>query len=311
MRRLKQAKVRRDGEEAKRVLEDALARDDAAEVVDVFVFSAAVGVFAKAGQWEAALEVLGIMRERGVRPNGFTYNQAISACGNGGAWNWAVYLLKAMPKVGVPPDVVSYNAAIGACARAGQFEVAVVLLREMSDVEQRLAPNALTYNTVLSALVPATSGSSAASAAAAGAHWKRAVGLLEEMQGKQIALGAASYAPAVAACVAGDQAGVAVKLLRQMRREDKITPDLEAYNAAMMACRKAGEWELAVVLLEEVKGADGVSADSATYAEAIEACRKGGQSELAADLSKELQEAREARVVGDPTGWIPRVSLQP
>lgn len=294
MRRLKQAKVRRDSEEAKRILEDALAQDDAAELVDVFIFSAAVGVFAKAGRWEAALEVLATMREKGVRPNEFTYNQAITACGNGGAWNWAVYLLKAMPKAGVTPDVVSYNAAIGACARGGQFEVAVVLLQEMSEVA-RLAPNALTYNTVLSAAVvpPASTsgGSTAASAAAASSHWKRAVGLLEEMRGKQIALGAASYASAVAACVAGGQAGMAVKLLRRMRREDNITAGLESYNAAMAACRKAGEWELAVALLEEVKGADSVTADSATYTEAIEACRKGGRSDLAAVLSTEMQEA--------------------
>eukprot|EP00903_Cladosiphon_okamuranus_P022059 g20286.t1 len=299
MRRLKQAKTRRDGEEAKRILEDALAQEDAAELVDVFVFSAAVGAFAKAGRWEDALGVLGTMRERGVRPNEFTYNQAISACGNGGAWQWAVYLLKAMPTVGLLPDVVSYNAAIGACARAGQSEVAVVLLREMAGSEAegrgRLAPNELTYNTVLSALAPpppppTTSGGGAAS------NWKLAVGLLEEMREKRVALGPESYALSVAACVAGGQAGVAVGLLRRMRK-DRITPGLGTYNAVMTACRKAGEWELAVGLLEEVKEADGVAADSVTYAEVVEACRKGGQSDLAADLSRESQEARRARVV--------------
>lgn len=309
MRRLKRAKVRRDGEEARRILEDALAQDDAAELVDVFVFSAAVGVFAKVGRWEAALEVLGTMRQKGVRPNEFTYNQAISACGNGGAWSWAVYLLKAMPRVGLTPDVVSHNAAIGACARAGQIEVAAVLLREMSEAGGRLAPNAITYNTVLSALAPATMTSrnaagDAAPASADASRWKLAVGLLEEMREKEIARGPESYAPAVAACVAGDQARAVVKLLRQMRREDRITPDLESYNAAMAACRRAGEWELAVVLLAEVKEADGVIADGVTYAEVIEACRKGGQSDLAASLSEESQEARrKARVVaGGPAG---------
>lgn len=298
MRSLKQAKRRRDSEEAKRILEDALAQDDAAEVVDVFVFSATIGIFAKTGQWEAAIGVLGIMREKGVQPNEFTYNQAITACGNGGAWRWAIYLLKAMPKMGVSPDVISYNAAIGACARGKQSELAVVLLREMTEAG-RVAPNALTYSTVMS-VVAETSGTltrtTAATAAGAAAapdatHWKRVVGLLEEMRGKEITPDATGYGLAVAACAAGGQADMAVKLLRQMRREDQVTPDLKSYNAAMKACNKAGKWELAVVLLGEAKEAEGVSPDSVTYTEVIEACRKGGQPGLAAVLLKEMQEA--------------------
>lgn len=151
MRLLKQAKSGRDCAEAKRVLEEGLKRDDAAAVVDVFVYSAAMGVFSKAGEWETALEILRGMKERGVRANEFVYNQAITACGNGGQWKWAVYLLKVMDAVdGVSADVVSYNAAISACGRGGQSELAVVLLREMQE-EKDVAPNATSYGAAISA----------------------------------------------------------------------------------------------------------------------------------------------------------------
>lgn len=151
MRLLKQARSRRDCDKAKRVLDESLKRDDAAAVVDVFVYSAALGVFSKAGEWETALEVLRGMKDRGVRANEFVYNQAITACGNGGQWRWAVYLLKVMDAVdGVRPDVVSYNAAISACASGRQSELAVVLLREMQE-DKGIAPNATSYRAAISA----------------------------------------------------------------------------------------------------------------------------------------------------------------
>lgn len=291
MRRLKQAKRRRDSEEAIRILEDALAQDDAAEVVDVFVFSATIGVFAKTGDWESAIGVMGVMKEKGIKPNEFTYNQAITACGNGGAWKWAIYLLKAMPKMGVSADVVSYNAAIAACAKGKQSEIAVVLLREMIEAGG-VAPNVLTYSTVMSAVAEARGNLTGSTVSAApAAHWKRIVGLLEEMRGKGIAPDATSYGLAVAACAEGGQIDMAVKLLKQMRRVYQVTPDLKSYNAIMTACHEAGKWELAVVLLGEAKEAVGVRPDRVTYAEAIEACREGGQQDLAAILSNELREA--------------------
>lgn len=291
MRRLKLAKRRRDNEEAKRILEDALAQDNAAELVDVFVFSATIGIFAKTGEWESAMDVLGVMREKGVKPNEFTYNQTITACANGGAWKWAVYLLKAMPKMGVSPDVVSYNAAIAACAKGKQSELAVVLLREMTEAGL-VAPNALTYSTVMSAVAETSgtlTGSTAAGAPAV--RWKRIVGLLEEMRGGNIAPDATGYGLAVAACAEGGQADMAVKLLRQMYREDHITPDLNSYNAVMTACHEAGKWELAVLLLRDAKETDGVNPDRVTYTNAIESCRKGGQPGLAATLEKEMTDA--------------------
>lgn len=292
MQRLKLAKRQRDSEEATRILEDALAQDDATDVVDVFVFSATVGVFAKTGEWESAIGVLGVMKEKGVKPNDFTFNQAITACGNGGAWKWAVYLLKAMPKMGVTPDVISYNATIAACAKGKQSEIAMVILQEMTEAG-RVAPNALTYSTVMSAVAEksGTLTDPTAAAAAAAANWKRVVYLLEEMRGRNITPDATGYGLAVAACAEAGQADMAVKLLRQMHLEDHVTPSLKMYNAAMTACHETGKWELAVILLGEAKATHGVSPDRVTYTEAIESCRKGGQPGLVAALSKEMQEA--------------------
>lgn len=276
MKQLKQARNRRDGKEAKRVLDKALDRADSADVVDVFVFSAAVGVFAKTGEWEAALGVLSVMKKRGVPPNEFTYNQAITACGNGGQWRWAVYLLKAMPTVGITPDVVSYNAAIAACGKVRQYELAVILLREMA--EKGVTPNTLSYSTAISAVAACGSAQ----------HWKLVTDLLEEMPEKIITPDAACYGSAIAACEAGGQFDLALRLLEQMYEMDGITPDLKSYNAAISACGKAGQWEQGVVLLKQMQD-NGTHPDSLSYNTVVEACRKGDQPDVVEGLLREMQ----------------------
>lgn len=48
------------------------------------------------------------------------YNAAISACGKGRQWQRAVGLLDVMREKGIAPDLISYNAAIDACGKGGR-----------------------------------------------------------------------------------------------------------------------------------------------------------------------------------------------
>lgn len=58
MRRLKDAAVERNWDEAELLLRDALAQDNAQEQVNVHVYAAVVSVAAQCRNWTGALEVL-------------------------------------------------------------------------------------------------------------------------------------------------------------------------------------------------------------------------------------------------------------
>ena len=48
------------------------------------------------------------------------YNAAISACGKGRQWQRAVGLLDVMREKGIAPDLISFNSAIDACGKGGR-----------------------------------------------------------------------------------------------------------------------------------------------------------------------------------------------
>ena len=53
---------------------------------NVYAYSAAISVCARARQWEKALELLVAMELEGVSPNAYSYAGVISACARGDQW---------------------------------------------------------------------------------------------------------------------------------------------------------------------------------------------------------------------------------
>eukprot|EP00397_Hematodinium_sp_SG-2012_P006098 GEMP01006126.1.p1 GENE.GEMP01006126.1~~GEMP01006126.1.p1 ORF type:complete len:741 (+),score=199.05 GEMP01006126.1:670-2892(+) len=119
------------------------------------------------------------LRSARLTPNLIAYNAALSACDTGAQWQQALRLLARMtadtdPVRGadtprgtptaprhdprhprrhrehVRADVVSFSSAIAACEKAGKWQHALGVLRRMRALD--VAPNAITYNVVLSAL---------------------------------------------------------------------------------------------------------------------------------------------------------------
>jgi pentatricopeptide repeat protein len=68
--------------------------------------------YAKAGQLEKALGVLGVMRKRGVDPNAYTYTCIIGALARAKQVQSAIQTLEFMASTGVKPTTVTYNALI-------------------------------------------------------------------------------------------------------------------------------------------------------------------------------------------------------
>eukprot|EP00904_Undaria_pinnatifida_P006923 jgi/Undpi1/3360/HiC_scaffold_15.g06733.m1 len=81
---------------------------------------------------ERALELLCVMRRRGIPANSTCVNAAMHGFALLQQWTRAVELLWSMEvDYGVAPDAVSYNTAMAACFRAGQHDQALALFNHM------------------------------------------------------------------------------------------------------------------------------------------------------------------------------------
>jgi pentatricopeptide repeat protein len=122
--------------------------------------------------WTKALEILQMIREDGLEPDGFSFSAAISCCGAGGRWEEALTLIKTMQNGGpkTRPNKIAYTAAISACGRSSKPDEALKLFNDMKD--EGLQPDRVAYNAVISALRVADQPD-------------KALGLWREMIGKQ------------------------------------------------------------------------------------------------------------------------------
>jgi pentatricopeptide repeat protein len=115
----------------------------------------------RAGQWQAALQLLRGMRgdsDRGCAPAPTTecYNAAIAACSlsnvvgrkeTGKLYRAALSLLDEMQQLGVPRDIITYNACLGACCAAGAADGGVEAAERtlLAMVSDELAPDRVTF----------------------------------------------------------------------------------------------------------------------------------------------------------------------
>ncbi|CAK9091751.1 unnamed protein product [Durusdinium trenchii] len=149
--------ARQEWTQAVEVLRKMLAAD---LEPDMITFSAIISACEADGQWAFALYAMQDMQVRQLMPNLITYNATIAACSTG-SWEHALRILKSMASSA--RDVVSYNSVL---ASELPWQMCVQLLEEMQAAE--LAPDALTYNSVMEALDGAL-------------QWRVAVRLLMEM----------------------------------------------------------------------------------------------------------------------------------
>jgi pentatricopeptide repeat protein len=66
------------------------------------------------------LELLDEMEDNGVPPNEVSYSVCITACGNGGQWEKALQLLNLMKEKSMQTNLITYNAAITALSKASK-----------------------------------------------------------------------------------------------------------------------------------------------------------------------------------------------
>ncbi|CAM9557854.1 unnamed protein product [Sphacelaria rigidula] len=325
MRRLQRAKDRANWQGARDLLHWHLKHEpSAADIMDVKVYTYAIGASAKAGKWKIALGIVDLMKSHGVQPNAVTDNAVINAYRKARQWEMAVELLREMQAKGTA-NGASYGLAIKACGKCGQGEQAVALLEELQAEDSPIPATVGHYNATIYALGNSENKDSNGS----GTMWKRAVDMLDEMRtgsisvapdsrsfinaiaacgkagqgeealrifqnmraaGDMVVQSPLAYSMAIKACgIAGDAAG-ALRLLKEMEADGvTVSPNVFNYNAAIEACGDAGKWEQAIGVLREMElGGSAVRPNVASYNSAILACGKCGQWEQAMNVFRDV-----------------------
>jgi pentatricopeptide repeat protein len=148
-------------------------------------FSAAINALIRSRQPERALQLLPLMRQRGIEPNVVTYNSLIDAYSKSEQWQKAIELLSEMRGQEIVPNEKSYTAAIDACSRSGQWQAAERLLHEMQ--QQGIKPNEKSYTAVIDAYSPA-------------GLWQKAIALLHKMLQRNVMPNVQTYTSVIDAC---------------------------------------------------------------------------------------------------------------
>jgi pentatricopeptide repeat domain-containing protein 1 len=241
---------------------------------DAFHYAGVITALAKAKQGQLAMDLLNKMQAKGTKPDVWTYNCAISACEKSGMWEKAVYLLDTMQKKGLAPDVVSYSTTISACGKGHKWEKSLELLDAMQ-TRHKIQPDLVTYNAVISSCEKV-------------GQWEKALellGMLCKQRRKGVKPDVISYNATISACEKGGQWQQAVQLLGMME-EHNVIADVISYNATISACEKAGQWKKALEILEQMRDMNGraPAPDLISFNAAISACEKGCQWQKAIQL---------------------------
>ena len=263
----------------------------------------------KAGFWQDAFALFGIMTAQGVPPNVFTYTAAISACTKGGQWQSALVFFQAMLEEKVVANVMSYSAIISACEKGGQWQRALAVFQTMS--EEKVVPNVVIHRAIISAckkVVPnVMSYSAIISACTKGGQWQSALFFFQAMLEEKVVPNVVSYSAIISACERGGQWQRALALFQTMP-EEKVVPNVVIYRAIISACRKVvpdvvsyteiisafekgSQWQRALALFQTMPE-EKVVPNVVSYSAIISACEKGGQWQRALALFQTMPEEK-------------------
>eukprot|EP00927_Polykrikos_kofoidii_P085959 TRINITY_DN948_c0_g3_i1.p1 TRINITY_DN948_c0_g3~~TRINITY_DN948_c0_g3_i1.p1 ORF type:complete len:547 (+),score=84.48 TRINITY_DN948_c0_g3_i1:124-1764(+) len=103
----------------------------------------------KCGNLDKAVSIFKEMREQGRHKNTILYTTLIKGYGLKKDLDNALALFREMEAEGVPYNTITYNSAIDACVKCNDMSCAEELLGEMMQSESSLAPDLITFSTIL------------------------------------------------------------------------------------------------------------------------------------------------------------------
>lgn len=253
------------------------------EQVNNHVFAAALGlneraglVFDNLGQRhyvaKAAMDILKLMKKRGVSPDVVTCSLIASAFDKSYQWKAAIALLDAMQKKGetkswsLPePNEYVYSSVISACARCNEYDAALEVLHSMR-TSNIVRPNTWVYNAALASCVGGTSRSRQKRSIQS----RMALTLLNQMQhdheqGMDTAPDSVSYNTALAA----------IEGMGVMTYDEGDLIFCDYHVSSNVEEKWSSEEAIAYELVQQMRQR-GLPRDALTYHNAIKASRSNG-----------------------------------
>eukprot|EP00347_Sterkiella_histriomuscorum_P013026 403366299 len=119
---------------------------DQPNCMDMMTFSCMIKGYCRAQRLPQALNVLSIMKERGIKPDEVLYNSIIDGCSKNNQIAKAFLLYDEMLGEGVTPTTITFNSLIDCCVRSGNQDQAWRVLEQMK--EKQVKPDNYTYSTL-------------------------------------------------------------------------------------------------------------------------------------------------------------------
>lgn len=114
---------------------------------DLIAWATLISGYARRGGSESIFDLLGKMKDEGVKPDEYTFFNVLSACSHAGQVDKGIMFFEVMStQCGIFPDVIHQNCMVDILSRAGQLNEALMLMTETS-----FLPNIVTWNTLLAA----------------------------------------------------------------------------------------------------------------------------------------------------------------
>ncbi|XP_072975143.1 uncharacterized protein [Typha angustifolia] len=278
---------------------------------DAFSYSTLLSALSSAGLLDQALSFLPIMSADRVVPDLVLYSTLIHLALRLNDPSKAVALFSRLRAAGITPDLKAFNAALAALSAAGLLDQARNLL--LSDMPTAgVAPDAISYSTLLSALVKRRRYLAALSLFShmrneahitpdltvcnIVIHVYGQLGLAREadrlfwsMRRLGVEPGVVTYNTMLRVYGDAELFGEAVHLFRLMQRKG-VPQNVVTYNTMIAMYGKSLEHEKAGNLVQEMQKR-GVQPNAITYSTIISIWGKAGKLDRAAKLFQKLREA--------------------
>jgi len=187
-------------------------------------------------EWDQVLDVLDIMKARGLSQVRSTYRSCLQACFERPNAASAEEILTAMDQAGFPPNATDVALAVATMCRQekrekGWWQRALHLIQATPD---NLPVPA--YNAVLSCMTDDR-------------QWKEAVRLLRSMEQRSVQPALSTYRYVIECCAASNQAEQAVQTLQSCVRQG-LTPTVYSFELVIGALSRQMQWRRAVQLMD-------------------------------------------------------------
>ncbi len=260
---------------------------------DVITYTTLIDAHLKTGNEQQALRVVQTMRLHDVSPDRATFLAFLDYYAiQKEDLTKALACYEAMKRSGIPLNVRIANILINICLKRGAFD-------QMFDVaealdKEKIAPNAVTYNTVLTNCAE----SNDTTTAMALLEWMKEKKKQEEKKEKEeerIVPHLGVFTLLVNACKRNKDAQTALNLLEWMKQND-IQPDTIVYNAVMHTCAQNRDTGNVLRLWKEMQQS-GLKLSSGSFNALVSAHVAAGEMECAETLVESMKGNKEEEAI--------------